>query len=193
MTVPEVPSTTADFIPVSRESFLETESSFYSALATKRPEDKLVLIRLPAELSAADLDFQGINANPEETADQGLLGTFTVNEDSKKDKSLNGASVRRSPRLISTYAIRVSSKDRSVSALTLAEPLSSGNLSSTQRVRLNRAFDAVWTVNSHVQVSLPPLPRIRKAVAKRAERPLVEQPKNLKMRLLPFSTPSHKN
>lgn len=188
MTIPE-PTTPLskplnDFAPVTREAFLEA-SSFYTALASKRPDEKLVLIRLPAELSASGLDFQSVQVSDDATHVSGLL---TVNAESKTQPQ-TGRPVRKSPRLSNTYSIRASLQDRQVSAMSLAKPQSSAALADSQRVRLSRAFDAVWTVGVHVDVSEPPMARIRKAIQKRAAKSLVEQPKNLRMRLLPFSTP----
>ncbi len=190
MTVPEStsnPSTSSSaFTPVSREKFLES-SSFYTEFCKKTAKEKLVLIRLPAELSAADLDFQSVEVG--EDVNQ-VAAVFTINSD--KSKQPTGRPVRKSPRLTNTYAIRASPQDQQVSAVCLAQPLAAASLSEPQRVRLSRTFDAVWTVGVHVNVQPPPMSRIKKAVQKRAAKPLVEQPKNLKMRLLPFSTPKSK-
>jgi hypothetical protein len=163
-------------------------SSFYTAFAAKRPDEKLVLIRLPAELTAADLDFQSIAVGEDVSQ---VSTVFTVNS-SEQSKQPNNRPARKSPRLTNTYSIRASAQDRQVSAVCLAQPLAASSMTDVQRVRLNRAFDAVWTVGAHVDVRPPPMSRIKKAVQKRASKPLVEQPKNLRMRLLPFSTPSRK-
>ena len=56
-----------------------------------------------------------------------------------------------------------------------------------------RTFDEFWSVNLGVTVEDTPMKKISKIVKRRAEAPLVEQPKNLRMRILPFSTPSTHN
>lgn len=193
MTIPEpTKASPNDFTPVTRESFLEA-SCFYTALASKGPEDKLVLIRLPAEISASDLDFQSVQLDQDLNQVSGIFNLNNADGNNNNSKitqnSSSRSTMRRSPRLCNTYSIRASPKDLQVSALSLAEPLSAGVLADTQRVRLSRTFDAFWTVGAHVDVPLPPISRIKKAVQKRAAKPLVEQPKNLRMRLLPFSTP----
>ena len=188
MTVPEpaaasTASNNSSFLPVSREAFLES-GSFYNQLAAKSADEKLVLIRLPAELSAADLDFQSIQVG--EDVNQ-VSSVFTINNSNNNKESTRP--VRKSVRLTNTYAIRASPQDHRVSAICLAQPVAASALNEAQRLRLSRAFDAVWTVGAHVDVRPPPMSRIKKAVQKRAAKPLVEQPKNLRMRLLPFSTP----
>lgn len=168
--------------PVSRETFLQ-QASFYSALSSARPDDKLVLIRLPKEMCAADLDGQSVSES------EG--GKISVRLRSK----IRGHSTSASSVPSSAYTIKSSSNDLKVNSLAILQPApnsSSTPLASAQQLRLGKPFDAFWSVNLGVEVDQVPMKKILKVVKKRAEKPLVEQPKNLRMRLLPFSTPSEK-
>lgn len=175
--------------PVSRETFLQ-QASFYSALASVRPDDKIVLIRLPQEMCAADLDGQSVSCLEDAVAnkvedEEEVIGNISVKVRSKRSSSSSKAS--------SAYTIKSSRRNLKVNSLAITTPStsSSTSLSSTQKLRLGRQFDEFWSVNLGVDVEATPMKKITKIVKKRAETPLVEQPKNLRMRLLPFSTPNY--
>lgn len=176
--------------PVSRETFLQ-QASFYSALSRARPDDKIVLIRIPKEMSAADLDGQSVlesEVAPNEE-DERTIGKISVKLRSKAKRPAGSVSSISSS---SSYTIKSSRRNLRVNSLALTQPPSSSNaapLASTQQLRLGKAFDDFWCVNLGVEVDEIPIKKISKVVKKRAESPLVEQPRNLRMRLLPFSTP----
>lgn len=178
--------------PVSRETFLQ-QASFYSALSRARPDDKIVLIRMPKEMSAADLDGQSfLEAGDvdDEVEEEKTIGKISVKLRSKGKRSTTGTSASSS-----SYTIKSSRRNLRVNSLALTQPPSSSSaapLASTQQVRLSKRFDDFWCVNLGVEVDDIPTKKISKVVKKRAEAPLVEQPRNLRMRLLPFSTPSNK-
>lgn len=173
--------------PVSRETFLQ-QASFYSAFSTARPDDKLILIRLPKEMSAADLDGQsisGIDAGENEDGDERIVGKISVNLKSKAKAHKRSVSS-------SSYTIKSSRTNLKVNSLAITQPSttsSSTPLASAQQMRLGKSFNEFWSVNLGVEVDEIPIKKISKVVKKRAEKPLVEQPKNLRMRLLPFNTP----
>ena len=175
---------------ISRETFLQ-QAAFYSALSSSRPDDKLVLIRLPKEMCAADLDGQSITTDFDTSAEEKVIGNVSVKLRSKirghhnsnnNSKTINSAS----------YTVKSSNRNLKVNSLAITQPASgsSSSLASAQQMRLGKSFDEFWSVNLGVEVDEIPIKKISKVVKKRAERPLVEQPKNLRMRLLPFSTPS---
>lgn len=179
--------------PVSRETFLQ-QASFYSALSRARPDDKIVLIRMPKEMSAADLDGQSVleagDVEDEVEEEEKTIGKISVKLRSKGKRSTSGTSASSS-----SYTIKSSRRNLRVNSLALTQPPSSSSaapLASTQQVRLSKQFDDFWCVNLGVEVDDIPMKKISKVVKKRAEAPLVEQPRNLRMRLLPFSTPSNK-
>lgn len=179
--------------PVSRETFLQ-QASFYSALSRARPDDKIVLIRMPKEMSAADLDGQSVleagDVDDEVEEEEKTIGKISVKLRSKGKRSTSGTSASSS-----SYTIKSSRRNLRVNSLALTQPPSSSSaapLASTQQVRLSKRFDDFWCVNLGVEVDDIPMKKISKVVKKRAEAPLVEQPRNLRMRLLPFSTLSNK-
>ena len=177
-------------IPVSRETFLQ-QASFYSALSRARPDDKLVLIRLPKEMSAIDLDGQTVLETGD--AEEGNEEEKTIGKISVKLRSKSKRSVSSVPS--TSYTINSSRRNLRVNSLVLAQPPSSSAaapLASTQQLRLGKGFDGFWSVNLGVEVDEIPMKKISKVVKKRTEAPLVEQPRNLRMRILPFSTPSNK-
>lgn len=177
--------------PVSRETFLQ-EASFYSALSRARPDDKIVLIRIPKEMSAADLDGQSLLESEIDSKDEDekTIGKFSVKLRSKNKRPAGSV-----PSSVgsSSYTIKSSRRNLRVNSLALTQPPSSAAapLASTQQLRLAKSFDEFWCVNLGVEVDEIPMKKISKVVKKRAEAPLVEQPRNLRMRLLPFSTPSN--
>ena len=194
--------------PVSRETFLQ-QASFYSALSSARPDDKIVLIRLPKEMCAADLDGQSIEDVTGEEEEK-VLGKISIKLKSKSrghhlSRSTSSSSISS---ILSTksasstsnvpstsYTIKSSNRNLKVNSLAITQPptaatSASASLSSAQQMRLGKQFDEFWSVNLGVEVEETPMKKITKVVKKRAESPLVEQPKNLKMRLLPFSTPN---
>lgn len=177
--------------PVSRETFLQ-EASFYSALSSTRPDDKIVLIRLPREMCAADLDGQSISLASEDTAneeEEPVIGKISVKLRSKSKGRLPKSS--KTAINSSSYTIRSSRRNLQVNSLALIQPApSSSTLAAPQQLRLSERFDDFWSVNLGVEVEDTPMKKIAKVVKKRAEAPLVEQPKNLRMRLLPFSSPN---
>ena len=176
--------------PVSRETFLQ-QASFYSALSRARPDDKIVLIRMPKEMSAADLDGQSVlEAGDVDDEEEKTIGKISVKLRSKGKRSTTDTSASSS-----SYTIKSSRRNLRVNSLALTQPPSSSSaapLASTQQVRLSKRFDDFWCVSLGVEVDDIPMKKITKVVKKRAEAPLVEQPRNLRMRLLPFSTPSNK-
>lgn len=183
--------------PVSRETFLQ-EASFYSALSSARPDDKIVLIRLPKEMCAADLDGQSITCTDIEGEEE-VIGKISVKLRSKNrghlSRSLSSSSVSSATTATSSaasYTIKSSRRNLRVNSLAMTQPASPSavSLSSPQQMRLGKQFDEFWSVNLGVEVEDTPMKKITKVVKKRAESPLVEQPKNLRMRLLPFSTPN---
>lgn len=189
--VPDYPCTKKMSVtPVSRETFLQ-QASFYSALSQARPDDKLVLIRLPKEMCAADLDGQsvsGLDGGVAEDAER-TVGKISVKLRSmiRGHKRLDSTSVPSS-----SYTIKSSRNNLKVNSLAFTQPSSTSSsapLASAQQMRLGKSFDEFWNVNLGVEVDAIPIVKISKIVKKRAERPLVEQPKNLRMRLLPFNTP----
>jgi hypothetical protein len=170
-------------IPVSRETFLQ-EASFYSTLSAAHSGDRVILIRLPAELDASDFDGQvlkSIDFTDDDSEEDQLIGKMVVNSGAKTDSSEKSYSVKRTKRNLKT------------NIMSLLEPQQQTlkpSLSAVQQMRLGRGFDEFWSVNLGVEVDAVPIKKIGKVVKKRAEAPLVEQPRNLRMRLLPFSTPS---
>ena len=169
--------------PVSRETFLQ-EASFYSALSMMHPDDKIVLIRLPNELGASDLDGQILESFENETqVDERMIGSLKV---FKKSKAHSSSTTETS------YSVTRSNRNLKVNSVAMMQPAKTANLSlaSAQQMQLGKAFDQFWSVNLGVNVDSVPIKRISKVVKKRAETPLVEQPRNLRIRLLPFSTPS---
>lgn len=189
--------------PVSRETFLQ-QASFYSALSSARPDDKIVLIRLPKEMCAADLDGQSVDcADKIDTEEEKVIGKISVKLRSKtrghhisrsaSTTSINSTVSSKTSVPSSSYAIKSSHRNLKVNSLALTQPASSAaglSLSASQQMRLGKGFDEFWSVNLGVEVEDTPMKKISKVVKKRAECPLVEQPKNLRMRLLPFSTPN---
>jgi hypothetical protein len=191
--------------PVSRETFLQ-QAAFYSALSSAHPDDKIVLIRLPKEMCAADLDGQSINcAVNGDTEEEKVVGNISVKLRSKTrghhlSRSASTSSIisNVSSKSLSSgipstsYTIKSSNRNLKVNSLALTQPATSAglSLSSTQQMRLAKGFDEFWSVNLGVEVEETPMKKISKVVKKRAESPLVAQPKNLRMRLLPFSTPN---
>ena len=175
-------------LTVTREKFLQ-EASFYNALAAAKPGDRLVLIRMPKEISAVDLDGQILKSSIESSAsdenDDRVLGNFTIKPKTQsKNRSASASSTN--------YIVKSSRKSLRVNSIGLTQPVASSSLSSEQKMRLGgRSFDEFWNVNLGVPVEDTPIKKIAKIVKKRAEAPLVEQPKNLRMRLLPFSPPSN--
>lgn len=180
--------------PVSRETFLHN-ALFYSALSSLRPDDKIVLIRMPKEMCASDLDGQSLkcfDSEKGEKEDEKVIGNISVNLKSK-NKSFPRSSSNKSTSVSSAYTIKSSRRNLKVNSLAITSPSasSSTSLASTQQMRLGRQFDEFWNVNLGVEVEATPIKKISKIVKKRAEAPLVEQPRNLRMRLLPFSTPNY--
>ena len=195
--------------PVSRETFLQ-QAAFYSALSSARPDDKIVLIRLPKEMCAADLDGQSINYEnaKENSEEEKAIGNISVKLRSKNkgnfSRSSSSSSIASNLSLKSSfnsgnlivpstfYTIKSSNRNLKVNSLAITQPATStsSSLSSSQQMRLGKEFDEFWSVNLGVEVEETPMKKISKVVKKRAESPLVEQPKNLRMRLLPFSTPN---
>lgn len=195
--------------PVSRETFLQ-QGAFYSALSSARPDDKIVLIRLPKEMCAADLDGQSINyENVKENAEEEkVIGNISVKLRSKNkghfSRSNSSSSITsnlsskssfssgNSSVPSTSYIIKSSNRNLRVNSLAITQPFTSvtSSLSSSQQMRLGKEFDEFWSVNLGVEVEETPIKKISKVVKKRAEGALVEQPKNLRMRLLPFSTPN---
>ena len=195
--------------PVSRETFLQ-QAAFYSALSSARPDDKIVLIRLPKEMCAADLDGQSINYenSKENSEEEKAIGNISVKLRSKNkgnfSRSSSSSSIASNLSLKSSfnsgnlivpstfYTIKSSNRNLKVNSLAITQPATStsSSLSSSQQMRLGKEFDEFWSVNLGVEVEETPIKKISKVVKKRAESPLVEQPKNLRMRLLPFSTPN---
>lgn len=166
-----------------------------------RPEDKLVLIRMPKEMCAADLDGQSVNVSTNEESgrfdqeEEEVIGKISVKLRSKNRSSsaISKSSKNTAAASSSTaYTIRSSRRNLKVNSVAIATPSPvSGSLASTQQMRLGRQFDDFWSVNLGVEVEATPMKKIAKIVKKRAEVPLVEQPRNLRMRLLPFSTPNY--
>jgi hypothetical protein len=191
--------------PVSRETFLQ-QAAFYSALSSAHPDDKIVLIRLPKEMCAADLDGQSINcAVNGDTEEEKVVGNISVKLRSKtrghhlsRSASTSSITSNVSSKSLSSgipstsYTIKSSNRNLKVNSLALTQPATSAglSLSSAQQMRLSKGFDEFWSVNLGVEVEETPMKKISKVVKKRAESPLVAQPKNLRMRLLPFSTPN---
>lgn len=195
--------------PVSRETFLQ-QAAFYSALSSTRPDDKIVLIRLPKEMCAADLDGQSINyENVKESAEEEkAIGNISVKLRSKSkghfSRSSSSSSITsnlssKSPFTSgnssvpsASYTIKSSNRNLKANSLAMTQPATSAasSLSSSQQMQVGKEFDEFWSVNLGVEVEETPMKKISKVVKKRAESPLVEQPKNLRMRLLPFSTPN---
>lgn len=174
---------------VTREKFLQ-EASFYNALSAAKPGDRLVLVRMPKELCAADLDGQILKGVEEGEGDgeDRMLGSFSTKPKSH-NKNRNSSSASST-----NYVVKSSRKSLRVNSFGLTQPVTTAGLSSEQKMRLGgRVFDEFWSVNLGVPVEDTPMKKISKIVKRRAEAPLVEQPKNLRMRLLPFSTPSSKN
>lgn len=192
-----------DFEPVSRESFLE-DSSFYTALASKRPGDKLVLIRLPSELQTEELHGCLLEMHDDTvwTQDETVLGRVRV-EEPRNTESVSGGSALTAAmrdrmgrgrvsktRMARSFVLRSSHEDKKASVLALAQPVSAvGSLQDPQMMRTHCGFDAMWTVGLDVAIPAVNSQRVEAAVRQRVERPLVEQPRGLRMRLLPFSTP----
>lgn len=194
--------------PVSRETFLQ-QASFYSALSSARLDDKIVLIRLPKEMCAADLDGQSVDCVDKiDGEEEKVIGKISVKLRSKTrghhnlSRSASTSSISsnvssKSSSLSSSvpsssYIIKSSNRNLKVNSLALTQPATSAtsSLSASQQMRLGKGFDEFWCVNLGVEVEDTPMKKISKVVKKRAESPLVEQPKNLRMRLLPFSTPN---
>ena len=196
--------------PVSRETFLQ-QAAFYSALSSAHPDDKIVLIRIPKEMCAADLDGQSINYEnaKENSEEEKAIGNISVKLRSKNkvifSRSSSSSSITSNLSSKSSfnsgnsnvvpstsYTIKSSNRNLKVNSLAITQPATSASssLSSSQQMRLGKEFDEFWSVNLGVEVEETPMKKISKVVKKRAESPLVEQPKNLRMRLLPFSTPN---
>ena len=122
--------------PVSRETFLQ-QASFYSALSRARLDDKIVLIRMPKEMSAADLDGQSVleagDVDDEvEEEEEKTIGKISVKLRSKGKRSTTGASASSS-----SYTIKSSRRNLRVNSLALTQPPSSSSaapLASTQQV-----------------------------------------------------------
>ena len=175
--------------PVTRETFLQ-QASIYSTLSASHRDDKLVLIRLPKELSAADLDGQMVELSgggSEDIIEEGVIGKMTLDLKSKTRASLSRSNSKAS----NLYTLKSSRRNLKVSSLAITQPSPNvSSLAAPQQMRIGRSFDEFWSLNLGVEVGATPMKKISKIVKKRSELPLLEQPKNLRMRLLPFNTPT---
>jgi hypothetical protein len=178
---------------------LASASTFYSALSERKKRgDRLVLIRMPADVSVGDMAGCVLENLSRDSASAGtVLGRFSKRKGKPADaltlsvhtdKAISNTSNAAS----TTYAIARNALDSQLTSVALAAPMGVQTVG-TDAVTMGvvpGAFDDVWSVCLDVSVPDPDFEAIERRVQKRKCEPLVAQPQNLRMRVSAVSTPS---
>jgi len=189
--------TSADMEPVSIAN-LHVNSSFHSTLDERKSKgDRLVLIRMPAEVKIDH--FTGCILSNLENTDSDVLGRVKVMKRKKtsfvKDFSFTKESNEENlanESEASHYVLRRNDADSRMTsvALTVATNLASSYREDAVKMTVSTSrFDEFWTLDSDCSVPQVDYAAIEKRVKKHASRPLVAQPSGLRMRVSTVSTP----
>ena len=179
---------------------LYVNSSFYTTLAErKRKGDRVVLIRMPAEVKLDS--FTGTvltNLDGESAAPLCALKVMKRRNPvfkSTNDFSFTSDSAADDESEASNFVLKRNPVEHEMCSMALTVPV---NMSTRSRedtaimeVSSDR-FDEFWTLERSVIVPEVDYARIEKQVRKRASRPLVAQPEGLRLRVSAVSTPPAK-